>query len=98
MATAAEIAQLAATLAKLAEALADREADQPKQPTPPLPERRLLTVEEAAEYLGVGRTLMYQLIGSGEIQTVQIHRLRRVPKEAIDEYADRIRANQQNAA
>lgn len=97
MATAAEIAQLAATLAKLAETLADREA-QPPAPARPTPERRLLTVEEAAEYLGVGRTLMYQLIKDGEIRTVQIHRLRRVPREAVDEYANRIESPHAEAA
>jgi excisionase family DNA binding protein len=97
MATAHELSQLAATLAKLAETLANRETE-PAQPTRQLPQRLLLTVEEAAEYLGVGRTLMYQLIRDGEIETVQIHRLRRVPKEAVDAYAIRIQSDQQDAA
>jgi excisionase family DNA binding protein len=61
-----------------------------------MPERALLTVEEAARYLGVGRTLMYQLIKDQEIETVQIHRLRRVPREAVDAYAARIQ-NKQSA-
>lgn len=93
MATAHEISQLAATLAKLAEAIAAQEAKHTEPPRQ-LPERVLLTVEEAAEYLGVGRTLMYQLIRDREIATVQIHRLRRVPREEIDAYAARIRAEQ----
>ncbi|MFI6026364.1 excisionase family DNA-binding protein [Amycolatopsis magusensis] len=96
-ATTAEIAQLAATLAKLAEKLASREEPETK-PTRPLPERLLLTVEEAAEYLGVGRTLMYQLIKDQEIETIRIHRLRRVPREAVTAYARRIMSAHTDAA
>lgn len=98
MATANDITQLAATLAQLAQTLAERDEPAP-EPTPlrALPERVLLTVEEAAKYLGVGRTLMYRLIKDGEIQTVQIHRLRRVPREAVNAYAARIQS-EQNAA
>lgn len=97
MATANEITQLATTLAQLAHTLAEREPESEPTPTRALPERALLTVEEAAQYLGVGRTLMYRLIKDGEIQTVQIHRLRRVPREAVDAYAARIQS-EQNAA
>ena len=48
--------------------------------------RLLLTVEEAAEWLGVGRSLMYQLIGSGEVPSVRIGRLRRVTPDALNAY------------
>ncbi|WP_405413637.1 helix-turn-helix domain-containing protein [Streptomyces rubiginosohelvolus] len=52
-----------------------------------------LTVEEAARRLGVGRTTMYALIASGEIGSVLIGRLRRVPVEALATYlADRSQA------
>lgn len=52
-----------------------------------------LTVEEAARRLGVGRTTMYALIASGEVGSVLIGRLRRVPVEALATYlADRSRA------
>ena len=34
--------------------------------------RLLLTVEEAAERLGIGRTLMYTLVKEGEVESVQI--------------------------
>lgn len=98
MATANDLTQLAATLAQLAHTLAEREPEpEPPPATRLLPERVLLTVEEAAKYLGVGRTLMYRLIKDGEIQTVQIHRLRRVPRDAVDAYAARIQS-EQNAA
>ncbi|MFF2144424.1 helix-turn-helix domain-containing protein [Kitasatospora sp. NPDC058190] len=45
-----------------------------------------LTVEEAARRLGVGRTTMYALVASGEVPSVTIGRLRRVPAEALKEY------------
>jgi excisionase family DNA binding protein len=32
----------------------------------------LLTINEAARYLGVGRTTLYQLIKGGELQTVKL--------------------------
>jgi excisionase family DNA binding protein len=52
----------------------------------------LLTVEEAARVLGIGRTLMYSLIASGEVESVPIGRLRRVPSECLAEYVARLRA------
>ncbi|MFJ5608223.1 helix-turn-helix domain-containing protein [Streptomyces sp. NPDC093221] len=45
-----------------------------------------LTVEEAARRLSVGRTTMYALLTSGEIPSVTIGRLRRIPAEALNEY------------
>ncbi|MFJ7249069.1 helix-turn-helix domain-containing protein [Kitasatospora sp. NPDC098652] len=45
-----------------------------------------LTVEEAARRLGVGRTTMYALVASGEVPSMTIGRLRRVPAEALKEY------------
>lgn len=48
--------------------------------------RALLSVEEAATQLGVSRSTMYEIIKSGEIETVKVGRLRRVPADAIDAY------------
>jgi len=45
-----------------------------------------LTVEEAARRLGVGRTTMYSLVASGQVQSVRIGRLRRIPTEALAAY------------
>ncbi len=53
----------------------------------------VLTVEEAAQRLHVGRTTMYALIKSGEIRSVPIGRLRRVPVSALHEYVNRQLAN-----
>jgi excisionase family DNA binding protein len=57
----------------------------------------LLTVEQAARRLSVGRTTMFALLKSGEILSVRIGRLRRIPIEELIAYAARL-ANQQRAA
>jgi excisionase family DNA binding protein len=54
--------------------------------------RLLLTVEEAAECLGIGRTLMYTLVKEGKVESIQIGRLRRIPAEALPRYLDQLRA------
>ena len=46
----------------------------------------VLTVEEAAERLRIGRTLMFALIKDGAVESVQIGRLRRVPVGALDRF------------
>jgi excisionase family DNA binding protein len=51
----------------------------------PVP-RRLLTPEEAAQALGIGRTLVYELLGSGRLRSVRIGACRRVPVVAIDDF------------
>ncbi|MQS13379.1 helix-turn-helix domain-containing protein [Streptomyces kaniharaensis] len=48
--------------------------------------RVALTVEEAARRLGVGRTTMYGLVSSGEVPSVMIGRLRRIPAKALSDY------------
>lgn len=48
--------------------------------------RLLLTVEEAAERLGIGRTHMWSLVSSGAVRSVNIGRLRRVPAECLSEF------------
>src|SRR3981189_2471070 len=92
MATTNGITQLAAQLAQLAQTLAvqSHEPTAPQHPAHSTSERVLLTAEEAAERLGIGRTFLFKLIRTGEIESVQIHRLRRVPTSAIDDYAARL--------
>lgn len=53
--------------------------------------RLLITVDEAAERLSIGRTAAYALVSSGELESVQIGRLRRVPASAVEEYVNRLR-------
>jgi excisionase family DNA binding protein len=49
----------------------------------------LLTIEEAAERLQVGRCTMQALLLSGEVQSFKIGRLRRVPPSALEDYIAR---------
>ena len=58
----------------------------------------LLKVEEAAKRLQVCRATMFKLIGSGEIESVQIGRLRRVRPSALDDYVNRLSAEQGKVA
>jgi excisionase family DNA binding protein len=53
-------------------------------------ERVLLTVEEVAEALHIGRTRVFALIAAKEITSVKIGNLRRVPVDAVREYAARL--------
>lgn len=48
--------------------------------------RVLLTVSEAAQRLGVGRTLMYQLLNEGRIRSMHVGRLRRIPVDALEAF------------
>jgi excisionase family DNA binding protein len=92
-----------ALLAELAEALNHRTEGMHSDPAAPAqrvpPERVLLTPEEAGEGLGIGRTTVYALMKSGELESVQIGRLRRIPTSALHEYAARLvrRARNQEA-
>jgi excisionase family DNA binding protein len=49
-------------------------------------EKLLLTVVEAAHRLGIGRTLMYELLGTGRIESVHVGRLHKVPVEALTRF------------
>jgi len=51
----------------------------------------LLRIEEAAEQLGIGRSLMYRLVLSGAIESVRLGRLRRIPAECLGEHVRQLR-------
>jgi excisionase family DNA binding protein len=55
--------------------LSDREPD------------RLLSIEQAARALSIGRTALYSEIGAGRIRSVKVGRRRLVPSSAISEIA-----------
>ncbi|GGZ85787.1 excisionase family DNA-binding protein [Streptomyces acidicola] len=58
----------------------------------------LLTVEEAARRLRIGRTTCFKLVLAGEIESVMVGRLRRVPPEALRAYVTRLRRRPAEAA
>jgi excisionase family DNA binding protein len=53
-------------------------------------EKLLLTPEEAAELLSVGRTTVYDLIRLGALPSVKIGKARRVPAAAVRVYVERL--------
>ena len=55
----------------------------------------LLTVEEAASLLRLGRTSTYELVMRGQIQSVRIGRRRLVVREGLDRYVSQLLASNQ---
>ena len=49
-------------------------------------ERRVFSVVEAAAILGISRSKLYEFIAAGEIRSIRIGRLRKIPVAAIDEF------------
>ena len=49
-------------------------------------QRLLLTVPEAAQRLGIGRSLLYELLTEGKIESIHVGRLRRIPPDALAAY------------
>lgn len=76
-------ARLDAALAELVSALRDELAE--TRPDPGVPER-LLSVDEAARALGVGRSMLYGEIASGRLRSLRVGRRRLVPASAIAAY------------
>ena len=48
------------------------------------PPRLVYSVEEAADLLGIGRTFMFHLVATGEIESFKIGRRRKIHREALD--------------
>jgi excisionase family DNA binding protein len=59
-------------------------------------QRVLLTVEEVAEALQVGRCTVYDLLRTGQLESIKIGRLRRVRPEALAAFTERM-AQEQSA-
>lgn len=51
-------------------------------------EKILLTPQEAAEALGIGRTKTYQLIGSGTLPVIRIGRSVRIPVDGLRKWLE----------
>jgi excisionase family DNA binding protein len=62
------------------------------------PPRLLLTVEEAAERIGICRSNMFKLIRRGDVKSVRVGRLRRVTPAALEDYVKRLSAPEDSAA
>ncbi|MGB6164411.1 MAG: helix-turn-helix domain-containing protein [Pseudonocardiaceae bacterium] len=82
--------EIADLLARLAVLMSDQPSTHEVPVSRPMPARVLLTVEEAAERLHIGKTKTYALVKAGKIESVLIGRLRRIHIDAIDTYAARL--------
>ena len=60
--------------------------------------RLLLTVEEAAECLGVCRSIMFRLIRQGDVKSVKVGHLRRVTPAALEEFIHNLSTSADSAA
>ena len=54
-------------------------------------DKLLLTPTEAATALGIGRSKVYELMQTGQLQSVHIGACRRVPAEALHAFLERLR-------
>ena len=57
-------------------------------------EQQLHRIMEAAEIIGLGRTKTYELVASGELQSVHIGRAMRIPGSAIIAFVETLRAKE----
>jgi excisionase family DNA binding protein len=82
-------ARLDAAVRELVEAIG--EAVRMEAATGPAAPNRLLSVDEAASMLGIGRTATYGELQAGRLRSVKVGRRRLVPAAAIPEYiTDRV--------
>jgi excisionase family DNA binding protein len=56
---------------------------------PELRAERFVTVAEAAKFLGVCRAKVYQIMDAGALKYAKFGASRRIPIQALREYADR---------
>ena len=77
-------ARLDAALAELAAAIRD-EVRAELDTAAPAPDR-LLSIDEAAAALGLGRTALYSEIAAGRARSVKVGRRRLIPAGAIAEF------------
>jgi excisionase family DNA binding protein len=54
--------------------------------------------EEVAQLLGLGRTTVFELLRSGELESVKAGRARLVPADAIDRYLSKASAGARTAS
>jgi excisionase family DNA binding protein len=65
---------------------------------PETDQKLLLTVEEAARRLSIGRPKMYELVMHGEVVSIKMGASRRIPVQALEDYVRRLSAEAAEAA
>jgi excisionase family DNA binding protein len=59
---------------------------------------RLYRIDEVVASLGLGRTVVFDLLRTGELRSVTIGRSRRVPADWLDEFIETLKARAGDAA
>jgi excisionase family DNA binding protein len=67
-------------------------------PPPTPPPRLLLTIEEAADRIGICRSNMFKLIREGDVKSVKVGRLRRITPAALEDFIRRLDSPADSAA
>jgi excisionase family DNA binding protein len=62
------------------------------------PPRLLLTVEEAADRIGICRSSMFNLIRQGAVKSVKVGRLRRITPAALEDFIQKLDSSADSAA
>lgn len=60
--------------------------------------RLLLTVEEAADRIGICRSNMFKLIRQGDVKSVKVGRLRRITPAALEDFIHKLASSADAAA
>jgi excisionase family DNA binding protein len=63
-----------------------------------MPPRLLLTVEEAADRIGICRSNMFKLIRQGDVKSVKVGRLRRITPAALEDFIRKLASSVDPAA
>lgn len=82
----ADLAELRHLVRRLADEMTSRSRASESAPV-------LLTIEEAARSLRISRTVAWQLVRDGALRSVKIGASRRIPVDAVTEYATGLRAS-----
>jgi excisionase family DNA binding protein len=53
-------------------------------------EKLLYTIDEAAQALSLGRSLLYQLVLTGQIASIKVGRYRRIPVVSLKSYVEQL--------
>ncbi|HEY1830794.1 MAG TPA: helix-turn-helix domain-containing protein [Acidimicrobiales bacterium] len=54
----------------------------------------LVTPEQAAEVLAIGRTRVYELMGRGQLESVRIGASRRIPVTALHDFVSKLQVTE----
>jgi len=81
-----QLSDLRSQIIDLAGAASERKSRAELQPV-------LLSIDETAQSLRIGRSMVWQLVKTGELRSVKIGASRRIPVAAIAEYANSLRAS-----